>query len=65
MRDGAIAKATLKTAPTTIDPANFIDTVPNDTRRKDAKTLLHLTAEITGLEPQMWGLSIIGYGRYR
>lgn len=60
-----MAKATLKTAPTTIDPAAFIDALANDTRRSDAMTLLDLFGEVTGLKPKMWGPSIIGYGRYR
>ena len=60
-----MTNATLKTVPTTIDPTRFIDAVANETRRRDGKTLLDLFARITGLEPRMWGPSIIGYGRYR
>ncbi|MDH3660425.1 MAG: DUF1801 domain-containing protein [Alphaproteobacteria bacterium] len=60
-----MSKVTLKTAPTTVEPAAFIDAVPSPTRRNDAKTLLDLFGRVTGLEPVMWGPSIVGYGRYR
>lgn len=39
--------------------------VENDQRRSDAKELLKLFKETTGLRPKMWGESIIGYGSYR
>lgn len=60
-----MAKATLKTAQTSVDPAAFIDAVDSKTRREDAKALLDLMSRVTGLEPRMWGPSIVGYGRYR
>lgn len=60
-----MAKVELKTAPTAVDPLTFIEAVSKPRRREDAKTLLQLFGRVTGLEPQMWGPSIIGYGRYR
>jgi len=54
-----------KTVPTDVSPAAFIATVENATRRADAQTLLTWFEAVTGLEPVMWGTSIIGYGRYR
>lgn len=53
-----------KTQTTAVDPAAFIDTVDNPTRRADAHTLLALFNRVTGLNPQMWGPTMIGYGRY-
>lgn len=53
-----------KTAPTKVTPAEFIASVEHDTRRRDAEHLLEWFSEVTGLEPQMWGASLIGYGRY-
>ncbi|OED41854.1 hypothetical protein AB833_08425 [Chromatiales bacterium (ex Bugula neritina AB1)] len=53
-----------KTIKTAVNPATFIGSVSNETRRKDALELLDLFAEITGLEAAMWGPSIIGFGRY-
>ena len=53
-----------KTRPTGASVAAFIDAVENDTRRRDAKTLLALMKKITGEAPKMWGPSIIGFGAY-
>lgn len=53
-----------KTTATSIDPKDYIASVEHDVRRSDAETLLKVFAEVTGLEPRMWGPSIIGYGRY-
>ncbi|SDS46089.1 DUF1801 domain-containing protein [Paraoerskovia marina] len=53
-----------KTRPTDADVGQFVETVRSPTRRRDAYTLLDLHAQITGLEPVMWGPSIIGYGSH-
>jgi hypothetical protein len=53
-----------KTKPTDAKVAQFVAAVENPTRRADAETLLSLYAEATGMEPVMWGPSIIGYGSY-
>lgn len=53
-----------KTKPTDAKVAQFVAAVENDTRRADAETLLSLYADATGMEPAMWGPSIIGYGSY-
>ncbi|MEM1132906.1 MAG: DUF1801 domain-containing protein [Pseudomonadota bacterium] len=42
----------------------FIDAVEHDGRREDARVLLDLFHKITGVEPKMWGSSIIGFGSY-
>jgi len=54
-----------KTKPTDVPVADFIAAVENPHRRADAETARTMLSEITGLEPVMWGPSIIGYGRYR
>jgi len=59
-----MAKAENKTQPTEADPVAFITSVEHNTRRQDAESLLSLFNRVTGLEPKMWGPSIIGYGRY-
>jgi hypothetical protein len=56
--------ATNKTAPTPIDPAEFVAAVEHPVRRSDAETLLALMTRVTGSPPRMWGPSIIGFGRY-
>jgi hypothetical protein len=54
-----------KTAPTQVDPHEFISTVDTtDIRRRDARVLVEMMEEITGQPPRMWGPSIIGFGEY-
>jgi hypothetical protein len=54
----------MKTKPTAVRVENFIDAVPNESRKKDARTLLALMKKVTGEKPVMWGPSIIGFGSY-
>lgn len=54
----------IKTKKTTASVAGFINNVPNEQRREDAKVILKLMEEITGEPPAMWGPSIIGFGKY-
>ena len=60
-----MAKAEPKTKPTEINPAAFVAAVEHPGRRADAETLLALYRDVTGLDPVMWGPSMIGYGTYR
>ena len=53
-----------KTVATHADIAAFIETVEPARRRAEASVLLGLMSGITGMEPRMWGPSIIGFGRY-
>lgn len=41
-----------------------IEAVENKTRKADAKVLLEMMGRVTGKEPKIWGVSIIGYGKY-
>jgi hypothetical protein len=59
-----MANSDIKTKPTDAKVSAFIAAVENDTRRADAETLLSLYADATGMEPTMWGPSIVGYGSY-
>ena len=56
--------AELKTKKNNASVTAFVKAVENDQRRTDAKALLKLFREATGLRPKMWGDSIIGYGSY-
>lgn len=56
--------AELKTKATKVSVKDFIASVPNETRRKDALALLKLYEKITGWKAQMWGPTIVGFGRY-
>lgn len=57
--------AEAKTQITDVDPADFIAAVEPEAKRKDAEVLDALFRKVTGVEPKMWGPSIIGYGQYR
>ena len=53
-----------KTKPTTLSVAEFVDGIPDQTRRADAKALVKLMQGASGEKPKMWGPSIIGFGSY-
>lgn len=56
--------AELKTKKTTVSPASFVAAIANPQKQKDAKALLKLMREATGMKPAMWGTSIVGFGQY-
>jgi hypothetical protein len=56
--------AELKTKATAVDPADFLDAVPDPARREDGKAVAALMARVTGKPAAMWGPSIVGYGSY-
>ncbi len=51
------------TTPNDADVEAYLASVTDDRRRGDAREALALMQEVTGAEPQMWGSSIIGFGR--
>lgn len=53
-----------KTMPTGAPVDDFIAGVEPNRRREESTLMLDLMARATGLRPQMWGPSIIGFGRY-
>ena len=57
-------KAALKTAPNKASVAEFIKSVPDEAKRKDAEALLKMMNAVTKEKPVMWGASIVGYGNY-
>ena len=62
LEDGAMAEN--KTRKTGASVEGFLASVENKRRREDGFALLEMMKEITGLEPEMWGPSIIGFGDY-
>ncbi len=60
-----MARANNKTMPTGEDPRDFLESLEPERRRRDGLALLELFNTVTQLAPQMWGPSIVGYGRYR
>ena len=56
------AKAVTK--PTKLTVSDFIAGIADAKRRAEAGTLVKIFDKATGWQAQMWGPSIIGYGRY-
>ncbi len=56
--------AELKTKPHDGDVEAFLDAVPDERRRADAKAVSALMREVTGDEPVMWGASMVGFGLF-
>jgi hypothetical protein len=56
--------AETKTKATKVSVKDFIAKVPNETRRADAQALLKLFEKVSGWKAQMWGPTIVGFGRY-
>jgi hypothetical protein len=53
-----------KTAETTVSVTEFINAVKDESKRKDSFRLIETVKKQTGLEPKMWGPSIVGFGTY-
>jgi hypothetical protein len=56
--------AQLKTTPNDADVDEFLNSVENEKRRRDAFAVKDLMAEVIGEKPEMWGNAIVGYGSY-
>ena len=53
-----------KTRPTDESVEAFLEGVADEKKRKDSFEILALMREVTGMEPRMWGGSIVGFGTY-
>ncbi len=53
-----------KTVPTSDDVDVFLNTVADEKKRKDCYSMMEALKTLTGLEPHMWGPSIVGFGSY-
>ena len=56
--------ATNKTTETEASVAGFLAAIGDEKRRKDCSAIIDLITDDTGLEPKMWGTSIVGFGSY-
>ena len=56
--------AEAKTKPTQASVEDFIAAVEPASKREDGAVLDALFRKITGLTPEMWGPTIVGYGEY-
>jgi len=59
-----MGKYETKTRPTAVAVADFIDALDDPVRRDDARWVDAMMRRVTGLDPVMWGPSMVGYGRY-
>jgi hypothetical protein len=57
--------AELKTKKTKASVSAFLNSVEDDQKRKDCKTIAKIMKEVTGAAPKMWGPNIVGFGSYR
>ena len=54
-----------RTVPTGASVESFLDAATPARRRQDGRRLAEIFRAVTGVEPVMWGPSIVGYGSYR
>lgn len=59
-----MSKAKNKTTKTEKSPLEFLNAVEPVQKREDSFKILEMMKDITGLEPKMWGPSLIGFGDY-
>ncbi len=55
----------IKTKPTSASVEDFINSVPDEQKRKDSFVLMEMMKSATGEEPVLWSSSIIGFGNKR
>lgn len=58
-------KKTLVNSETDRDVSQFIEAISNQKRKADSKEILKMIQAVTGLEPKIWGVSIVGFGKYK
>jgi hypothetical protein len=56
--------AELKTKPQSGSVKEFLKSIPDQRKRKDALILLDVFQKITGERPTLWGSAIVGFGDY-
>lgn len=53
-----------KTIQTTNSVISYLNTIANEKKRSDCAAVIELINKETGLDPKMWGTSIVGFGSY-
>jgi hypothetical protein len=56
--------AETKTKPTTAKVSDYLDSIPSEERRSDCRRIAKMMQAATGERPRMWGLSMVGFGKY-
>jgi hypothetical protein len=54
-----------KTVPTGASVDDFLSSASPVRRQEDGRRLADIFRDVTGVDPVMWGPSIVGYGRFR
>ena len=57
--------AEIKTKETSASVSDFIDSIPDEQKRKDSHIILKLMEKAMKEKPKMWGSSMIGFGNVR
>ncbi len=57
--------AEIKTKETSASVTGFIDSIPDEQKRKDSHIILKLMEKVMKEKPKMWGNSMIGFGNVR
>ncbi len=57
--------AEIKTKQTSASVAGFIDSLPDEQKRKDSQVIVKMMEKATKEKPKMWGSSMIGFGNVR
>ena len=55
----------IKTKPTSTSVDSFIDSIPDEQKRKDSQVILKMMKKAMKENPKMWGSSMIGFGNVR
>jgi uncharacterized protein DUF1801 len=56
--------ADAKTLPTRASVPKHLAAIPDESRRRDARAICSMMAEVTGEKPVLWGDSMIGFGMF-
>ena len=57
--------AEIKTKQTASSVTGFIDSIPDEQKRKDSEVIVKLMEKAMKVKPKMWGSSMIGFGNVR
>ena len=57
--------AEIKTKQNSSSVEDFIETIADEQKRKDTRVILQLMEKASNEKPQMWGASMIGFGKLR
>ena len=60
-----MATGELKTQRTKASVKQFIDGIEDEQRRVDCRRLLDVMKDATGAKAEMWGTSIVGFGKFQ